>query len=212
MHLCVQFMELEDPLEEFILVLDSDMLIRKPFLPADFGVSRGRAASENMVAAPLSPAHHSGVCFLSKSLLLESKIGKLSVSPVLLQWYLEDLNEMLAPKLLADAQAKHDWDAFPRQGRLADEVGEFYFLHRQAGGALPGSRPPVFMPITLLNLLKMYLWCRDDLRKVAPLWWEFTLPVLRTILHNRAPEVCSYFSRTARLQMPYVHCFVSTSV
>ena len=34
--------------EDFILVLDSDMLIRRPMLPADFGVSKMQAASENM--------------------------------------------------------------------------------------------------------------------------------------------------------------------
>jgi hypothetical protein len=42
-------MELAVPSEEYILVLDSDMLIRRPFLPADFGIHRGRAAAENMV-------------------------------------------------------------------------------------------------------------------------------------------------------------------
>ena len=34
--------------EDFILVLDSDMLMRRPMLPADFRVSESTAAAENM--------------------------------------------------------------------------------------------------------------------------------------------------------------------
>ncbi len=44
----LQFMELASPAEEFVLVLDSDMLIYKPFLPTDFNLVKGVAASENM--------------------------------------------------------------------------------------------------------------------------------------------------------------------
>lgn len=44
----VQFMEMARPPEEYILVLDSDMLIHKPFLPSNFEVAKGTAASENM--------------------------------------------------------------------------------------------------------------------------------------------------------------------
>lgn len=48
-HCCrVQFMELARPAEEFVLVLDSDMLIYKPFIPTDFNLAKGVAASENM--------------------------------------------------------------------------------------------------------------------------------------------------------------------
>ncbi|EIE24798.1 hypothetical protein COCSUDRAFT_41089 [Coccomyxa subellipsoidea C-169] len=43
-----QFMEMARPPEEYILVLDSDMLIHKPFLPSNFEVAKGTAASENM--------------------------------------------------------------------------------------------------------------------------------------------------------------------
>ena len=43
-----QYMRRAKPPEEYILVLDSDMLIHRPFLPADFGVAPGRAAAENM--------------------------------------------------------------------------------------------------------------------------------------------------------------------
>lgn len=41
-------MELTKPSEEYTLVLDSDMLIHRPFLPSDFNLGKGRAASENM--------------------------------------------------------------------------------------------------------------------------------------------------------------------
>ncbi len=41
-------MDLAKPAEEYVLVLDSDMLIYKPFLPEDFNLAKGVAASENM--------------------------------------------------------------------------------------------------------------------------------------------------------------------
>lgn len=41
-------MELAQPQEDYILVLDSDMLIHRPFLQSEFSVARGRAASGNM--------------------------------------------------------------------------------------------------------------------------------------------------------------------
>ncbi|CAL8464127.1 g3662 [Coccomyxa elongata] len=109
-----QFMELASPAEEYVLVLDSDMLIYKPFLPTDFNLVKSVAASENI-------------------------------------WYLEDLNSFLVHDLLPDLPAQSDWDAYPGAGRVADQVGEFYFLHR------------------------------DDMANVAPLWWEYTLPVLNAI-------------------------------
>lgn len=42
------YMKHAQPKEEYVLVLDSDMLLHRPFLPADFGIAPGRAASENM--------------------------------------------------------------------------------------------------------------------------------------------------------------------
>lgn len=42
------YMKHGKPEEEHVLVLDSDMLLHRPMLPADFGVAPGRAASENM--------------------------------------------------------------------------------------------------------------------------------------------------------------------
>ena len=43
-----QYMRQARPVEEYVLVLDSDMLIHRPLLPADFGIAPGRAAAENM--------------------------------------------------------------------------------------------------------------------------------------------------------------------
>ncbi|BDA45094.1 Peptidyl serine alpha-galactosyltransferase [Coccomyxa sp. Obi] len=113
-----QFMEVAKPEEDFILVLDSDMLIHRPFLLSDFQLARGRAASGNM-------------------------------------WYLEDLNTLIVPELAPWLPSRFDWDAYPGLGRQADEVGEFYFMHR------------------------------EDMQRVAPLWWELTLPVLNLIGGDR---------------------------
>ena len=44
----LQYLKHARVLEEYILVLDSDMLIRRPILPRDFGVTETEAASENM--------------------------------------------------------------------------------------------------------------------------------------------------------------------
>lgn len=46
--LALQYMKRAHVTEDYILVLDSDMLIRRPMLPADFNVSETQAASENM--------------------------------------------------------------------------------------------------------------------------------------------------------------------
>ena len=46
--LALQYMRRARVTEDYILVLDSDMLIRRPMLPADFNVSQTQAASENM--------------------------------------------------------------------------------------------------------------------------------------------------------------------
>ena len=46
--LALQYMKRARVTEDYILVLDSDMLIRRPMLPADFNVSETQAASENM--------------------------------------------------------------------------------------------------------------------------------------------------------------------
>ena len=47
----MQYMKHVRVREDYILVLDSDMLIRRPMLPADFNVSETQAASENMWCA-----------------------------------------------------------------------------------------------------------------------------------------------------------------
>lgn len=125
-------MELARPPEEYILVLDSDMLIHKQFLPSDFKVAKGTAASENMCA--------------SSFLILELRILYCLIHltdadcicksdahqrlHVAIRWYLEDLNTFLGRELLPDLAPKEDWDAYPGVGRVADQVGEFYFLHR----------------------------------------------------------------------------------
>ena len=46
--------------------------------------------------------------------------------------YLEDLNTVLVPELMPDLAVKLDNDAVPGKGRRADEVGEFYLMHRSA--------------------------------------------------------------------------------
>ncbi|KAK9918893.1 hypothetical protein WJX75_007917 [Coccomyxa subellipsoidea] len=134
-----QFMELARPPEEYILVLDSDMLIHKQFLPSDFKVAKGTAASENI-------------------------------------WYLEDLNTFLGRELLPDLAPKEDWDAYPGVGRVADQVGEFYFLHR------------------------------NDLERVAALWWEYTLPALKEI-QRRAPVLQTSQSLQRRVWYSEMHAY-----
>ena len=49
-----------------------------------------------------------------------------------LRRYLDDLNTVLVPELLPASPIKADNDANPGPGRRADEVGEFYFMHRWA--------------------------------------------------------------------------------
>jgi hypothetical protein len=46
-------------------------------------------------------------------------------------WYLQDLNNVLAKELFPQLTERFDdWEATPGPGRVADEVAEFYFLHR----------------------------------------------------------------------------------
>jgi len=42
------------PAEEYILIVDSDMLFRRPLLPGPLGVQPGTAASQNQWCAPRS--------------------------------------------------------------------------------------------------------------------------------------------------------------
>ena len=49
------YMKHAAPKEDFVLVLDSDMLIHAPFLPSDFGIAPKRAAAENMWYLEVSP-------------------------------------------------------------------------------------------------------------------------------------------------------------
>lgn len=47
-------------------------------------------------------------------------------------WYLQDLNNVLAEELFPHLTERFDdWIAHPGPGRVADEVAEFYFLHRR---------------------------------------------------------------------------------
>ena len=46
--------------------------------------------------------------------------------------YLEDLNTVLVPELMPTLAVKLDDNAVPGKGRRADEVGEFYLMHRSA--------------------------------------------------------------------------------
>ena len=48
-------------------------------------------------------------------------------------WYLQDMNNVLAKELFPQLTERFDdWLAHPGPGRVADEVAEFYFLHRSA--------------------------------------------------------------------------------
>lgn len=48
-------------------------------------------------------------------------------------WYLQDMNNVLAGELFPQLTERFDdWLAHPGPGRVADEVAEFYFLHRSA--------------------------------------------------------------------------------
>lgn len=46
--------------------------------------------------------------------------------------YLDDLNTVLVPEMMPDLPTKTDNKCNPGPGRRADEVGEFYFMHRCA--------------------------------------------------------------------------------
>jgi hypothetical protein len=43
-----EYMQRAQPQEEYVLILDSDMLLHSPLLPSEFGIAPGRAAAENM--------------------------------------------------------------------------------------------------------------------------------------------------------------------
>ena len=47
-------------------------------------------------------------------------------------WYLQDLNSVIIDELFPGllTQRADDWLAHPGPGRRADEVAEFYFVHR----------------------------------------------------------------------------------
>ena len=47
-------------------------------------------------------------------------------------WYLQDLNSVIIDELFPGllTQPSDDWLATPGPGRRADEVAEFYFVHR----------------------------------------------------------------------------------
>ncbi|CAL8467101.1 g6637 [Coccomyxa elongata] len=104
------------PVQDYYLVLDSDMTIHRPFLPTELQVGPGWAAAENI-------------------------------------WYLQDMNNVLAGELFPELTERFDdWLAHPGPGRVADEVAEFYFLHREDAG------------------------------RVAKLYWEYTLPIRKFMI------------------------------
>ncbi len=45
---------------------------------------------------------------------------------------LRDLNKLMMPRLLPKVTPRLDYDAAPYYNRTADEVGNYYFLHRCA--------------------------------------------------------------------------------
>ena len=49
---------------------------------------------------------------------------------VLLCRCLRDLNKLMMPRLMPDAPRRLDYDAAPYYNRTADEIGNYYFLHR----------------------------------------------------------------------------------
>lgn len=59
--------------------------------------------------------------------------------------YLQDLNRLIAPKLVPHAPLRADDLAAPYAGRRADEVGEWYLLHRRAGSVSSPGNQPVLM-------------------------------------------------------------------
>ncbi|KAK9833296.1 hypothetical protein WJX81_004290 [Elliptochloris bilobata] len=105
-----QWVSQAQPQEDFVLVLDPDVLIRRPILPDEFRVVPGHPAAFNA-------------------------------------WCLRDLNKLMMPRLMPDAPRRLDYEAAPYYNRTADEVGNYYFLHR------------------------------EDLANLAPLWWNYTLNV-----------------------------------
>ena len=46
---------------------------------------------------------------------------------------LRDLNKLMMPRLMPDAPPRLDYEAAPYYNRTADEVGNYYFLHRRGG-------------------------------------------------------------------------------
>ena len=56
-------------------------------------------------------------------------------------WYLQDLNSVIIDELFPGllTQPSDDWLATPGPGRRADEVAEFYFVHRYTGPSQSGA-------------------------------------------------------------------------
>ena len=95
-----------DPKEDWVVVLDSDMLLRRHFKPEEFKLDRGWALA----------AHYD---------------------------YLKGVDNDLALRHVKDIPPRNDSLAGP-PGRRGDRVGGPYFMHK------------------------------EDLKKVAPLWLEWT--------------------------------------
>lgn len=94
------------PEEEWIVVLDSDMLLRRPFLPQDFNLTRGWAMGAKYT-------------------------------------YMIGVNNALADKHIPEVARRNDTLAGPA-GRRSDQVGGFFFIHR------------------------------DDLKHLSTLWLKYT--------------------------------------
>ena len=78
-------------------------------------------------------------CFSCRSWWLNSTAGRQHCFSVRsIDWgrlsdvcrYLDDLNTVLVPELMPDLPRKPNNKCNPGPGRQADEVGEFYFMHR----------------------------------------------------------------------------------
>ncbi|CAL8472254.1 g11796 [Coccomyxa elongata] len=98
------------PMEEFIMVIDADSILRMPFYPERFNVTRGWA-----------------------------------YSPYFME-LLEGVQNALALRHVPDVAPRQDWFA-GNEGRRADKVGPPYLMHR------------------------------EDMERVAPLWYNFTYAV-----------------------------------
>ncbi len=100
-------------------------------------------------------------------------------------WYLQDLNNVLAEELFPHLTNQFDdWIAHPGPGRVADEVAEFYFLHRYDQLCILEAMPSQkYRHAQYRSWYQCYVTSvncvlsREDAARVADLYWEYTLPI-----------------------------------